>query len=42
MQGQYMGRLRKLKGPDKAKVKAAAKKDGVKAAVKLADQILKE
>ena len=41
VQAQYMTRLRQLNSSDKAKVKVVVKKDGVKAAVKLANKILK-
>jgi hypothetical protein len=40
IQGQYLGRLRKLRGADRAKVKAAARKESVGAAVKLADGMI--
>ena len=40
IQGQYLGRLRKLKGADRARVKAVAKKESVAAAVKLANRML--
>jgi hypothetical protein len=41
LQGQYLGRLRALKGGDRARVKAMAKEKGVAEAVRLADSILR-
>jgi hypothetical protein len=41
IQGQYLGRLRKLTGANRAKVKAVAKQKGVAAAVKVADGLLR-
>jgi hypothetical protein len=40
LQGQYLGRLRKLTGADRAKVKAVAKQKGVAEAVKAADRLI--
>jgi hypothetical protein len=40
LQGQYLGRLRALKGANRARVKAIAKEKGVAAAVKEANKIL--
>jgi hypothetical protein len=40
LQGQYLGRLRALKGDDRARVRAMAKKKGVAEAVRLANSIL--
>jgi len=40
LQGRYIGRLRKLKGADRAEVKAVAKEKGVAEAVKTADRLL--
>jgi hypothetical protein len=41
LQGQYLGRLRALKGGDRARVKAMAKEKGVAEAGRLADSILR-
>jgi len=41
LQGQYIGRLRKLKGAKRAQVRAMAKKKGVAAAIALADRLAK-
>lgn len=38
-QGQYIGLLRSLSGRDRARVQAAARKDGVPAALRLARQL---
>jgi hypothetical protein len=40
LQGQYLGRLRALKGANRARVKAIAKQKGVATAVKEANKIL--
>lgn len=40
LQGQYLGRLKKLAGSDRARVKAIVKKEGVAAAVAAANKIL--
>jgi hypothetical protein len=40
LQGQYLGRLRKLTAADRAKVKAVAKEKGVAEAVKAADRLI--
>jgi hypothetical protein len=39
LQGQYIGALRSLKGQARARVKATAKRDGVEAALKLAQKL---
>jgi hypothetical protein len=39
LQGQYIGRLRNLKGRNRLRVKAVARKKGVEAAIKLADKL---
>jgi len=41
LQGKYLGLLKGLKGPERARVKAVAKKDGVAAAVKAAGKLAK-
>ena len=41
LQGQYLGRLRSLKGRNRARVRAVAKKDGVAKALQLANSILR-
>jgi hypothetical protein len=40
LQGQYLGRLRGLRGAARARVKATARSKGVAAAVALADRLL--
>lgn len=40
LQGQYIGRLRKLKGADRTRVQKVAQTKGVKEAVKLADSLI--
>jgi hypothetical protein len=40
LQGQYIGRLRKLKGSKRAQVQRLAQTKGVAAAVKLADKLI--
>jgi len=42
LQGQYLGRLRALKGADRNKVKAVARKEGVAKAVRLANTLLRK
>jgi hypothetical protein len=39
VQGQYLGRLRKLTGKNRVRVKAVARTKGVEAAIKLADRL---
>lgn len=41
LQGQYIGRLRKLKGEARARVQKVARQKGVAAAVALADKLIK-
>lgn len=40
LQGQYIGRPRNLKGANRIRVRAVAKKDGVPPAIALADRLL--
>lgn len=40
LQGQYIGRLRKLKGRKRAQVQRVAQTKGIAAAVKLADKLI--
>lgn len=40
LQGRYIGRLRKLKGEGRARVQRVARKDGIAAAIELADKLL--
>src|SRR5580765_4076322 len=42
LQGQYLGRLRALKGADRTRVKAVARKEGVAKAVRLANTLLRK
>lgn len=41
LHGQYIGRLRSLKGKDRARVQAIRKKKGAAEAIKLADRLLR-